>query len=724
MKHITKKLVALIVIGVSNIAIDSLAREQKPRKIIRSISEYPARAVEASLGLAEKAQIVAIETQIAQANELFKKGHYQEAIDNYLHAIEKQPDHPAAHYNLGLAYLAINKYDDARNAFDRTLELDNNHVLAHYFLGYVCQLQHDFTEAIEQYDQVIDRDPTHFNALLNRGRALGNLDLLDDAILSYERAIQANPSDMNANFELGYLYNRIGNLEASARYYRNAVTIDPNRVEANCNLAHALRYEGKMSDAIPFYQKVLDANPENAHAHCGLAECYLALGNFADGFYHFEYRFNRMPDTRNMVNKRWDGTTDLTGKTILVRAEYGQGDTIQFARYLPLLKKQGARVILEVQHTLVQLFSHAPYIDQVIAVNDPVQSLPDFDYQIPMMSLPAIFKTTLETIPSDIPYIHTDKQLDAHWQKELEKDTDFKIGICWEGSTYYEQFKSPYSKKSIPLALFASLTKLIGVKVYSLQKMNGTEQLNTLPSDIHIHNFGESFDNTHGRFMDTASAIKHMDLIVSTDTSIAHLAGALGKRTWVVLPYVADWRWLLNRNDSPWYPTMRLFRQTSPQNWHTVFEQVHEALEDLLFSNNPQPIQALNTPVAEVSIGELVDKMTILEIKSERIQNTTQLRNITNELTALKTVFDSYVRKDQRSKHLFGLIRELKAQNEKLWDIEDQIRAKEAKKSFDEEFIALARSVYFNNDERGRIKRAINDLLGSRLVEEKKYTAY
>ena len=491
------------------------------KKILRSVAQFPEKVKETTATCSDKAHILAIETQMALANDCFRKGDYKQAIENYQIAIDLQADHVSAHYNLGLAYLAVEELENAMRILQRACELNSNHARAHYFLGYTYQQKKQFDKAIDYYERSTALDPDHFDSHLNKGRSQGNLERLDDAILSYERALQLNARDLNANFELGYLHNRKGNLEESIHYYRRAVETEPDRPETNCNLAHSLRYAGKMYDAIP-------------------------------------------------------------------------------------------------------------------------------------------------------------------------------------------------------LDLFAPLTKLPGVTVYSLQKMNGTEQLLTLPL-VEVHDFGPEFDSEHGRFMDTASVTKQMDLVISADTSVAHLAAAQGIATWALLPYVADWRWLTDRTDTPWYPTMKLFRQKTASDWKSVIDDVVVQLEKKLFGSSTHKN---SSPIAEVSIGELIDKMTILEIKSERIQDRTKLRNITNERQGLRDVFDAYVNKNDRTKQLFGLIRELKSVNEKLWDIEDDIREKEAHKEFDSKFIELSRSVYFSNDERGRLKRAINDLLGSRLVEEKLYKSY
>lgn len=560
------------------------------------------------------------------------------------------------------------------------------------------------------------------DSFFNQARQLQEQGETTDAIETYKQALEKDPNHILALFNLATLYTAQENYDIAETYYRTILAINPNYLAVHYNLAYTLRLKGLWNDAIPHYQWVLEHRSDHHESQYGLAECLLGTRKWEKeddaqkAWALFESRWQRGPDTRNFTTNVLTPNQDIHGKTILVRSEYGQGDTIQFIRFLPLLKEQGATIILEAQHTLIPLLSRCPYIDQLISVADPVAELPSFDMQIPLMSLPRIFNTTLTTIPTK-PYMTADPNLVSYWQEKLASDNNFKIGICWEGSPYYESFKSTLSKRAIPLTIFIPLTKIEGVSVYSLQKMNGLEQLYSLPDAVNIHDFGQNFDNEHGRFMDTAAVIANLDLVISTDTSIAHLAGALGKPVWVLLPHVADWRWMTQCDDSPWYPTMRLFRQVTPGNWSATMRYIVEELNTLLTYKN-QPTDKIT---AEISLGELIDKITILQIKCENIQDPEKLRNIYNELESLNATYNEYC---AQSEDLTTLTSDLLCINKKLWEIEDAIREKERNQTFDREFIKLARSVYYSNDERCRIKRKINELLGSRLLEEKSYTDY
>jgi tetratricopeptide (TPR) repeat protein len=363
--------------------------------------------------------------------------------------------------------------------------------------------------------------------------------------------------------------------------YKKILVTHPTQINTLKNLAHILRYQGIMDEATYYYNQALQYT-DDADLHYGLAESQLALGNFSEGWHNFEWRYKRSNDARSFDHNMWNGNTDLHNKTLLVRAEYGQGDTIQFIRYLPFLKARGATIIVEAQQSLISLLSLCPYIDHVVPICSNGIPPVAYDLQIPLMSLSERCKTEDETdIPCIIPYLFAQEELIHYWKEQIKNDHNFKIGICWDSSPYYETFKSPLSRKSVPLELFAQLAHVSSISLYSLQKMNGVEQIQNLSHKTIIHTF-QDFDNTHGRFMDTAALITQLDLIITVDTSIAHLAGALGKPVWVLLPYVADWRWMINRTDSPWYPTMKLFRQQYPGLWQPVMDHIVQTLRTLV----------------------------------------------------------------------------------------------------------------------------------------------
>jgi hypothetical protein len=310
----------------------------------------------------------------------------------------------------------------------------------------------------------------------------------------------------------------------------------------------------------------------------------------------------------------------------------------------------------------------------------------------------------------------------------------FRVGIAWQGNPKYRKDR----ERSVPLAHFAALARVLGVQLISLQKGPGAEQLAGVADLFPVTELGSRLDETSGAFLDTAAVMKGLDLVVTSDTAIPHLAGALGVPVWVALPFIPDWRWLLEREDSPWYPTMRLFRQAERGNWTEVFERIARALQEKVAAHEPvkkgaekgsaslksggQPCLPQARPVqVEIAPGELLDKITILEIKRERITDAGKLSNVQVELAALQAVRQEAL---AASPQLAALTAELKAANELLWQVEDDIRDCERRKDFGPRFVELARSVYRHNDRRAALKRQINELLGSRLIEEKAYAPY
>jgi hypothetical protein len=409
--------------------------------------------------------------------------------------------------------------------------------------------------------------------------------------------------------------------------------------------------------------------------------------------------------SRNFPQPQWDGSP-LEGRTILIHAEQGLGDTIQFIRYAPLVKRRGGTVIVECQPVLSQLLAGCPGIDRLIAQGSP---LPAFDVHVPLLSLPRIFGTTLADVPAEVPYLFADAALIERWRDELAGVPGVKIGIAWQGNTRFPAD----CMRSIPLTHFAPLAQVDGVRLFSLQKGPGREQLAATAAYLPVIDLADRLDEKAGGFMDTAAVVKNLDLIITSDTAIAHLAGALGVPVWVGLALGADWRYLLGREDSPWYPTMRLFRQTRLGDWDGVFERIASELRA-----NGIRLPGLQRLWVEISPGELIDKITILEIKSQRIHDVAKLSNVRAELDLLAEVYDRCLRP---SAQLAALSYELRQVNETLWTVEDDLRQCERDQDFGPRFIELARSVYRHNDRRSVLKRQINELLGSRILEEKSY---
>jgi hypothetical protein len=317
----------------------------------------------------------------------------------------------------------------------------------------------------------------------------------------------------------------------------------------------------------------VEISTEYAEAHKNRGMNLLHLGDFEHGWREFEWRW-RCKDFRKRAFRKpaWDGSS-LRGQRILLYTEQGIGDTFHFIRYAPLLAERGAEVILECPGGLTALLKSCPGVKKVVAHGAP---LPDFDCHAPLMSLPRLLGTTVETIPASVPYLSADKALIERWRRELSTVRAFKVGIGWQGNP---QNGTDY-RRSIPLEQFAILANIPGVQLFGLQKGYGTDQLAKVIGDFPIIDLSGRLDL--GGFQVTAAAICNMDLVITSCTARAHLAGALGTPTWVALCFASEWRWLRERSDSPWYPTIRLFRQPEPGDWDTVFEQIAHALRELV----------------------------------------------------------------------------------------------------------------------------------------------
>lgn len=385
---------------------------------------------------------------------------------------------------------------------------------------------------------------------------------------------QKQIEQVNPLFSLGTEYCRTGKFQEALHVYQQILEKHPALIPVLYNSGYALKLSGNLDLAIAIYQKLLAAQPDYEPAHLSLAFTYLHKGDFKRGWQEHAWNLKKQGKYAERLRDLLRNNT-LTQKSILLTPEGGLGDTIQFLRYTQRLHDQGAHVIVAVQPPLMPLLSRCHFIDLLLPLHS---SMPAHDASATLMSLPAIFSDTEATIPRTIPYIFPDPARLHHWHHYFAQDSNFKIGICWQPDTHNDISRMPIARRGIPVALFEKISGIPGVRLYSLQKKEGLDQLRTLPASMNIQLFDESFDVAHGSFVDTAAVMQEMDLIISADTATAHLAGALGKKVWILLPYVTDWRWIHNRTDSPWYPTMRIFKQPHPFDWQTVMDNVHAAL--------------------------------------------------------------------------------------------------------------------------------------------------
>jgi tetratricopeptide (TPR) repeat protein len=497
---------------------------------------------------------------------------------------------------------------------------------------------------------------------------------------------------------------KLDRAEEALDAYLRADAAAPLSAAALCGQALALRSLGRFSEALAKFEAAEALGSHEAQAGKGCL--MLTLGDFERGLQGYEARWLKGKSLGEALGTRfetWKGP-GRRGERVLVLNDHGLGDTIQFFRYLPLMTAAGVDAA----------FACPPRLRRLLASKANVRfadSPPDgqeFDAQIAISSLPHAFGTRLDTIPAAVPYLTAEPPLREMWARRIGADR-FKIGVVWQGNPDPEADRA----RSMPLAALAPLAGVAGVRLISLQKGAGEEQLSLLPPSMRVETLGADFDAGPDAFVDTAAAMASLDLVVTCDTSIAHLAGALATPVWVALKSDAEWRWLTGRADSPWYPTMRLFRQSRRGVWRDVFEAM--ALEVAALAARRAAPRMVSSPC---SLGELIDKITILRIKAERIREEEKLANVRRELALLERLAGE----DGAIGPSIDLLADRLAEvNARLWDIEDAIRTCERKGDFGPRFIALARSVYGENDVRAALKRAINTLANSPLIEEKSY---
>lgn len=397
------------------------------------------------------------------------------------------------------------------------------------------------------------------------------------AITCFQECVDANPYDINAIFQLGCCYLAIGEKEKAIAAFNTILRIDPNSIATKYNLGYTYKTFGNIDKAIELYKEIIAIHPDYDQAQLALGFAYITKGDFEHGWE--QHKRYLMQSGKNGDNLRaLIAHDDIAYKRILLTPEGGLGDTINFVRYAQRLKEMGADIIVVCQKALIPLLSRCTYIDQLMPSSSYA---PACDADSTLMSLPAIFGDGENTVPQEIPYIFPDPALTEYWQQKLAHDSNFKVGLCWQVDAYNDTSKLPVARRGYPLKHFAQLSDLKNVSFYSLQKYDGLEQLATIPSHFKLHVF-ENLDEKSGAFMDTAAIIKNLDLVITVDTAVAHLAGALGCHVWLLHPYAtADWRWIHGRTDSYWYPTMRIFKQQKAFDYETVIQEVKEELRKL-----------------------------------------------------------------------------------------------------------------------------------------------
>ena len=548
--------------------------------------------------------------QLQKAITHHQQGELALAKQGYEDIIAIEPNHFDALHLLGVIAHQHQDYQNAVQLITQAIIINsiqpsayNNRGLAHKELG-------DYTKALKDFDRAIELQAHNADAYANKGYVLQRLNQSQAALENYQIALSINPTDYEIYNNLGVIYLSLKNYTKALEVFEKSLTLKPEYVEAHSNRGTALQELLRLNEALASYEKAIKLRPEFAEAHLGRGDCllellyldealssyhsglsaetledcqwnkafiYLLSGEFRKGWPLFESRWKskslKMPPT-SFTQPRWFGKESLAGKTILLFSEQGLGDTIQFIRYVQFLENLGAQVILQVQAPLVALLQQ---VSGVTAILPTDQAPPPFDFQCPLMSLPLAFNTELLSIPNSPAYLKADSSKTAQWEARLQPKTKRRIGLAWSGNHHH---KGDH-KRSIPLEkLLAYLPS--DADYISLQKEIRDTDIDYLKKNTPI----QHFENQLIDFSDTAALLNCIDQVISVDTSVAHLAGSMGKKTWVLLPYCPDWRWLLNRTDSPWYPSLRLYRQKKPGEWDAVLEELRNDLQPFEQSKN------------------------------------------------------------------------------------------------------------------------------------------
>jgi tetratricopeptide (TPR) repeat protein len=541
----------------------------------------------------------------------FQSQHPRAAVRLIEAALQIEPGSAIAHGNLGSALQELGEFERALASFGRAIALDPGYADAYYNRANLLGILKSWPAALANYDQAIALRPSFAEAHCNRGDVLQHLNRLEDALASFDRAVAIRDAFAQAHRNRALVLHRLRRFEAALAAADRAIALQPTLAEAwhdrgvtlhelgrfdealrSCSRAIALRpgfaetYSNRgvvqhelrqFAAARASFDRAIALDASLAQAHLNKSLTCLLTGDFAQGWAEHEWR---VKEDRRFAAPQWRGEEALAGATVLLHAERGLGDTLQFCRYARLLADQGLRVVLEVQAPLRRLLSTLEGVAQVLTRGE---ALPAFDRHCPLLSLPRAFKTTLATIPASVPYIKCDPGLRSEWGRRLGNTAKLRVGLVWSGgfrAAEPEQW-SVNARRNIPVAMLGALN-VPGIEFFSLQKGPGaTAELATVRAAGWEGPQIADYDALLTDFADTAALVAHLDLVISVDTSTAHLAGAMGKPVWLLNRFDTCWRWLLDRSDSPWYPTLRLFRQETPGDWRGVVARLREELREL-----------------------------------------------------------------------------------------------------------------------------------------------
>jgi len=508
-----------------------------------------------------------VDTLYNLGNACLDVGRWEQAVAHFERALRYRPDAVELHNDLGLALHGLGRHDEAAARYRKALVLrpDAAEILDN--LAAALRAQGRLDEAQECYERALAAQPRHFESLVGLGVVLRDRGLPSEAMARYEQALAIAPDHPELHNNIGVALVDLDRLQEAVAHYEQVLAQQPERAETHSNLGVALQRQGRYAEALECYARAIALKPDYAEAHFNRAVALLMTGEFDEGWEEYEWRFAAARYDRNFAVPRWSGEP-LARHTILIHAEQGFGDTLQFLRYVPAVAKKGGTVIAEVPQLLVRLAQTVAGVSRVIGAGDP---LPDFDRHCPLLSLPRVFKTTLATIPATVPYLKGPVDAGAEWDARVAAAAGRRVGLVWAGTTI----------GAIDLRLLAPIFEVPGVSWFSLQVGDRSTDL-ALLDGVQIADLSPWLTD----FAETAAAVARLDLVISVDTAMAHLAGALARPVWLLLPRLSEWRWLLGRDDSPWYPTMRLFREEAADDWAAVARRVAAALAQMVGSRS------------------------------------------------------------------------------------------------------------------------------------------
>ena len=544
------------------------------------------------------------------ANLYLKLSKYNLAIENYLRAIKVQNNNEDLFYNLGTCYLSTGQNEKAIECFSKALEIKPGHIDALNNLGVAYTNIRDYDNAASAYKKIIELDEKNSTAYFNLGRSKGKTGDVENAIEYLKNSYSLNTENKNALLELGNIYYKMNDLANANHYFDLAAGNNESRPYVFNGLGLVALSKCKVDEALDYFDLAIQSDPERPETHYNKAHALLLKGNYEEGWAEYEWRLKRKDVPVPEFTKPSLIGNDPKGKTVLVYAEQGLGDTINFVRYLKTLKSKAGKIIFVCDKSLIPIFKQLDFIDEIYPGEKFDDATGNYDYQIALMSLPFYFKTNRSNIPCDIPYIKPQPELIEDWENILGKKSMPRVGLVWAGNPKNTRDKI----RSCSLKYFQTLFTIPDIEFISLQKGIAVKELeeNKYP----VKNYSSYLNS----FADTAALIHHLDLVVTVDTSVAHLAGAMGKEVWTLISFLPDWRWLLNVSDTAWYPTMKLFRQKYENDWSGVIDQVHFRLMKQ-FKNNGFSSVKFQERIIPPKIKSSPDKINKIYLGLSRASN-------------------------------------------------------------------------------------------------------